>query len=156
MFLFSILYKGKNVGPLYSVYLTQILNTTPSKWNMHLRWLSEKDIYLNLLWKKWQWMKMRNPQLRPGKQTVTQVYELFYNSCIVWWCCRLFVCLFVFSDTIKIIFQLKFCSEEEYRSRIASPFLIKTSIRLRKCISFTMRKVNQVIYLYKGSIMQDF
>lgn len=42
MFLFSILYKGKNVGPLYSVYLTQILNTTPSKWNTHLRWLSEK------------------------------------------------------------------------------------------------------------------
>lgn len=32
---------------------------------------------------------------------------------------------FLFSDTINVILQLKFCIEEEYRNRIASAFFKK-------------------------------
>lgn len=68
-------------------------------------------------------MKMRNPRLRPGKQRLTQIYEFFYNICIVWWCGF----FSLYSDTINAILQLKFCIEEEYRSRIASAFSNKTN-----------------------------
>lgn len=106
----------------FILYLIQALTTISSKWNVQLQLLGDKRHLSQSALEKLTMNEDEKFSIKTWETETDTNLKFFNNICIFGG-----VFFFPYSDIINIFLQLKFCIEEECRSRIASALSNKTN-----------------------------